>query len=176
MTAGRLSRRLREGAVVAGWDNFAVVAGGSSSALTGLLFVSVSLNADRIAPRPALRARAAQTLVLFMTPLVIAIVLLTPGQRRAATGSELMALAVIVGIALVGLGRRRTAPAEGQETKLVLLLDRTSPTLGSTLLILVAGITTMVGHGGGNYWLVPAVILTLVSGVVNAWWFLLPPV
>ena len=46
--------------------------GGASAALTGLLFVAVSLPASRIAGRQGLRASAAQTLVLFIAPLVIA--------------------------------------------------------------------------------------------------------
>jgi hypothetical protein len=51
----------------------------------------VSLNANRIAGYAGLRASAGQTLVLFITPLVIAAALLTPRQplgpaRRRWTG------------------------------------------------------------------------------------------
>ena len=31
-----------------GWENFAVISGSAAGALTGLLFVAVSLNRDRI--------------------------------------------------------------------------------------------------------------------------------
>lgn len=44
--------------------------GGASGALTGSLFVSVSLNRDKIVHSAALRASAAQTLVLLIVPLV----------------------------------------------------------------------------------------------------------
>jgi hypothetical protein len=32
----------------------------------------------------------------------------------------------------------------------------------------IAGVTLIVG-GGGLYWLVPAIILALVGGILNAW-------
>lgn len=62
------------------WQGFAEVAGTASGALTGLLFVAVSLNASRIAGHQGLRASAAQTLVLFLEPLAMAMILLAPGQ------------------------------------------------------------------------------------------------
>jgi hypothetical protein len=42
--------------VPADWVGFAEMIGGASGALTGLLFVSVSLNATRIAGHPGLNA------------------------------------------------------------------------------------------------------------------------
>ena len=45
-----------------GWENFAVISGSAAGALTGLLFVAVSLNRDRIVGHAALRSEAGQTL------------------------------------------------------------------------------------------------------------------
>jgi hypothetical protein len=70
----------------ADWQNFAVMTGGASGALTGLLFVAVSLNASRIAGHRGLRASAAQTLVLFIAPLVMAAVLLVPARPTGCSG------------------------------------------------------------------------------------------
>lgn len=39
-----------------GWENFAVISGSAAGALTGLLFVAVSLNRDRIVGHAALRS------------------------------------------------------------------------------------------------------------------------
>jgi hypothetical protein len=74
-----------------GWHDFAVMTGGASGAVTGLLFVAVSLNADRIARHQGLRASAAQTLVLFLVPLVMAMVLLAPAQADGVQGGQLIA-------------------------------------------------------------------------------------
>jgi len=47
------------------WDAFAVIVGGASAALLGLLFVAISIRIGVIAGSRELRNRAAQTLVLF---------------------------------------------------------------------------------------------------------------
>jgi modulator of FtsH protease len=43
------------------WGNFAVVAGSSAGALTGLLFVAVSLNRERIARHAPLRGESSRS-------------------------------------------------------------------------------------------------------------------
>jgi hypothetical protein len=53
----------------------------------------------------ALSSRAAQTLVLFMTSVMIAVVVVTP-QPATAVGSELLALAVLAAAALLILDQR----------------------------------------------------------------------
>jgi modulator of FtsH protease len=152
------------------WDNFGQVVGSASGALVGLLFVAVSLNRDRIAQHPSLRASATQTLVLFMLPLIISILLVTPRQPSWVLGAELITLGVIAGLvlAIVGRGKRTT-----DNSRFARLLDHVSPNLLSTLLILVAGVTLVAGHGDGLYWLVPAVTFELIGGAVNAWLFLI---
>jgi hypothetical protein len=74
-----------------GWHDFAVMTGGASGALTGQLFVAISLKVGRIAERRALRASAAQTLLLFLVRLVMAMVLLAPGHVCRVMGCELIA-------------------------------------------------------------------------------------
>jgi len=37
----------------------------------------------------------------------------------------------------------------------------------------IAGLTVAIGHGGGLYWVIPAVFFALVGGVVNAWLLLI---
>src|SRR3954466_16245082 len=56
------------------WHDMGVVTGGAAAALAGLLFVAVTLRIDTIAAAGDLRSRAAQTLTLFVTSLVVAIV------------------------------------------------------------------------------------------------------
>ena len=74
-------------------------------ALTGLLFVAVSLHSGALSKSRSLASRAAQTLVLFMTP-AIAAVLLTAPQPAAALGAEQLALAAVFGVTLFILDRR----------------------------------------------------------------------
>jgi hypothetical protein len=151
------------------WENFAVMIGGASGALTGLLFVSVSLNRDQIVHSAALRASAAQTLVLLIVPLVVCALLLIPDQPRWVLGGELVAFAAVAAVVLF---RVQTRGSRDERSRIADLVDRRETSLATTLLILIGAVTYIVGHGGGLYWLAPAILLALVAGVLNAWLFL----
>ncbi|MFE3162609.1 hypothetical protein [Streptomyces sp. NPDC059224] len=159
---------------VVDWESFGVMTGGASGALTGLLFVAVSLNADRIARHPGLRAIAAQTLVLFIAPLVMAAVLLTPRQPGRAVGAELMAAGLCGGLSLFVIGRRRRAPTPADERPAG-VFDRRDTGIVVMLLLVVSGAVVASGTPAGLYVLLPASLVAFVSGVLSAWNFLLPP-
>jgi modulator of FtsH protease len=147
--------------------------GAASGALTGLLFVAVSVNAKAIATRPALRARAAQTLVLFASALLVSIVVAIPGQSGWVLGAELTALGCLTGIALAVVEPGESTETHDEWGRLNRLLDRVSPNTLTSVAIAFAGISKLVGVGGGLYWLVPAVMLALIGGVANTWLFLI---
>lgn len=155
------------------WGNFGQVVGGASGALIGLLFVAVSLNRDRIAKHPALRADALQTLVIFILPLLVAILLVIPRQPTWVLGVEFITLGLIHGLALVLAGRRKRRSDKREYSRVARLLEYTSPNTITTLIVLAAGATLMSGHVIGVYVLGLAVVLALIGGVINAWVFLI---
>ena len=76
------------------WDTFAVVLGGSAGALVGLLFVALSIHAQRISASADLRGRAAQTMVIFAALLLAALLDGGAGcSRTRVLGAELIAVA-----------------------------------------------------------------------------------
>ena len=93
------------GYTTAMWLSFGEALAAVAGALTGLLFVAVSVKSDVLAASRSLTSRAAQTLVLFMTSVLIAVLLVAP-QPPAALGSELLAVAAVSGTALLILDRR----------------------------------------------------------------------
>ena len=153
------------------WGNFGAVAGSASGALVGLLFVAISL--DRIARHPQLRASAVQTLMVFMLPLIIALLLLTPRQPSRALGIEITVLGVIHGVGLAIVGRGKREAGRELSSRLARLLDVTTPNMLTTAFVLAAGASVIAGHTNGLYWLVPAVVVGLIIGVLNAWLFLI---
>jgi hypothetical protein len=156
------------GYMPAAWATFAGTLGAVAGALTGLLFVAVSVKASALSKSPALRNRAAQTLVLFMTSALIAVVVAAP-QPSAAIGWQLLALAVLSGAALLVLDQRA---GHAREPGVARYVEQFSPNTITAILIGVAGVTVVVRAGGGMYWLIPAVAASLIGGVVNAWLFL----
>lgn len=153
------------------WDNFAVIAGSAAGALTGLLFVAVSLSRERIAGHPALRGQAGQTLVMFMFPLLVSILLVLPGASATALGAGLIVLGLVAALVLLLIGRGKKPVGDGLEERLAQLLDKASPDLIVVLLILVAGGLQIAGDDG-LYWAAASGVLSLISGVINAWLFL----
>jgi hypothetical protein len=158
----------------ADWQDFGEMIGGASGALTGLLFVAVSLNATRIAGHQGLRASAAQTLVLFIAPLVMAAVLLTPDQADLALGAELVAIGGITSWILLGIRRVKHSLTD-DDRQLIAIFNRRGPNIMVMLLFVASGITIACGAPAGLYLLLPATLVALISGVINAWYFLLPP-
>lgn len=157
----------------ADWQGFAEMIGSASGALTGLLFVSVSLNASRIAGHQGLRASAGQTLVLFLTPLVMAAALLAPGQSARVLGAELIATGLIASWVLVSIGQLKRGLAD-DDLRLISIFNRRGPNVIVMLLFVASGTVLECGADAGLYLLLPGSLVALVSGVLNAWYFLLP--
>jgi hypothetical protein len=151
------------------WHDFAVTVAGLAGALTGLLFVAVSIKSGAMAGSRTLRSRAAQTLVLFMTSAIAAIMLVAP-EPAPAVGAELLALAGVSGICLFVLDRRA---GHDRASDVAHYIEVASPNLVTAVLVGLAGLTFLVKAGGGLYWMIPAVLASLIGGVINAWLFLL---
>ena len=156
------------GYATAMWLGFGQALAAVAGALTGLLFVAVSVKSDVLAASRSLSSRAAQTLVLFMTSVLIAVLLVAP-QPRAALGAELLAVAAVTGAVLLVLDRRA---GHGSHQAVARFIEKFSPNTITAVLVAIAGLTFLLKAGGGLYWLTPAALASLLGGVVNAWLFL----
>ena len=151
------------GYTTAPWAGFGEALAAVAGALTGLLFVALSVKSDVLAASRSLSSRAAQTLVLFMTSVLIAVFLVAP-QPAAAVGAELLAVGAVSGAALLILDRRA---GHGSDQDVARYVERFSPNTITAVLVGVAGLTFLVKAGGGLYWLIPAAVASLVGGVVT---------
>jgi hypothetical protein len=150
------------------WLGFGEVLAAVAGALTGLLFVALSVKSDVLAASRSLSSRAAETLVLFMISVLIAVFLVAP-QPPVALGAELLALAVVSGITLFVLDRRA---GHASDQGVAAYIERFSPNTITAVLVGVAALSFLLKAGDGLYWLIPAAVASLVGGVVNAWLFL----
>jgi len=148
------------------WHDMFVAMAGAAAALTGLIFVAVSINLERVLKFPALPPRAVETLSILVGLLVLSVFVLIPGQSLTALGAEILVLGVALGAVLL-VKRLRLPRAAGQPrtwtvTPVVVILAATLP-------MAAAGISVLVRGGGGLYWLVAALILGFAGAVLNAW-------
>jgi hypothetical protein len=149
------------------WQAFYTAVAGSAAALTGLLFIGLSLNLRTIIKTPEHTARARETLGGLLSLLVLSVFLLIPGQDRRVLGSEFIASSLILALVAVRLNLqtlRRVAPGRRARWTLRLALLH----LG-TIAVMVAGISLIVGQFGGLFWLVPTVLIYLLWSLFNAW-------
>jgi hypothetical protein len=155
------------GYFTASWSDFSLAVVGASAALTGLLFVAVSINIERILAIDTLTGRSLSTMILFIVPLVVGTLLLVPEQPRTALGVELMMTGAAAGAGLLRINRPGNRGS--QEPWFGWLLVRLVPSVTITIFLVVAGASLLAGVGGGLYWVAPAVIEALLAGLATVW-------
>ncbi len=149
------------------WQALYTAVAGATAALTGLLFIGLSLNLHTIIKVPALMARAREALGGMLSLLILAVIVLIPGQDRRVLGGELL-LGSLLLVALAARLRFQTLKrtAAGRRVRWVLryvVLD-----LGLVTAI-IAGISLIAGQFGGLYWLVPTILIYILWSVNNIW-------
>ena len=144
---------------LADWEPFFSAIITAAAALTGLLFVAVSINLDRILKgNKFLPARAAETLATLLLVVASSALTLVPQSTRLV-GAEIL---IIVVPMLVITVRNRDDPV-------LWTISRMVSTALATVPCAIAGISLAAEWGGGLYWLAPTALLGIVGAVYNAW-------
>jgi modulator of FtsH protease len=153
--------------ITEGWENFFLAEVGAAAALGGLLFVGVSLNLAKILAFPALPGRALDALILIIGVLVIASVMLVPGQPLVLLGIETLVLGLLfwVPMTLRNVRVLRTVDVRNRShfiQNLIFLQVAVLP-------YIVGGLVMIAGNLSGLYWLAAAVIISFAKAVLDAW-------
>lgn len=147
------------------WHELFVMAGGATAALAGLIFVAVSLNHEDILKIPALPALAARTLSILISLLLFCLFGLTPGQSRLAFGIEVAVIAGALALIVMGTTLRNIGGSEMVRWRLSLI----GLALASSLPAVIAGVSIIVGQGGGIYWLLAEFVTGIVVSAYYGW-------
>lgn len=153
------------GPVTLGWENFFVAEVGAAAALTGLLFVAVSINLTRILAVEHLPGRAGETLVVLAGALAVATFGLVPDQGHVALGCEVGATGLFAWGATVRTQWRSYRHVEARRW----LARRVVGTQLASLPFVVGGALLAAGSRGALYWVVAGVLASFASGMQNAW-------
>ncbi|MDQ3030331.1 MAG: hypothetical protein M3R09_09960 [Actinomycetota bacterium] len=149
------------------WGDFAVALAGAAAALAGLLVVAVSINVREILADRHLPLRAATALIALTTPLIIALLVLVPGQSDTVLGLALLAVGVVAATSLALINSPFRLPP--QRTLGMWALGTALPVALLVVPTVLAGLGVMLGALGGLYWLPVAAVAALVGGLLQAW-------
>jgi len=153
------------------WSEFFLGTAGAVAALSGLIFVGVSVNLSRILAAEKveggsfLTGRAIEALVALLSVLGISIFGLAPELGQAAFGIVLLVAAVFCVIAPV----RLVTVVIGTKHRPAGFASRLAFAVALVAILVLAGVSLLVGVGGGLYWLPFAVVLAVTVAAVNAW-------
>ena len=148
------------------WHDFFVMIGGGAAALTGLVFVAMTLNLAAITQDATHRYRAIGTLAGFVAIFVICALALMGGQGYLAIGIEWLVVAAIAAV-IYGNGYVQARRSGGSSAGL-----RGSRMVSGTVCYAaeVAGaILLMAGHVAGLYVASVAMVAYLAFSVSGAW-------
>jgi len=156
-------------AMIEGWHEFYLLVGTSAAALTGLMFVVVSISPETIAERPksGVRAFVTPTMVFFATALAVSAFMLVPHIALSAL-ALLLALTAVGGLAYLAWVRGHHFWREGKLDAEDWVFFIGLPFL-SYVLLLAAATAIWQGSGLGAPTLAFVTLLLLVVGIHNAW-------
>jgi len=140
----------------AAWQNFYVMMGGANAALTGLVFVALSIHLREVLDHPLLRPRAVIALTVLTTQIVIAAIVLTP-QSAQLMGVEIF----LVNATFLAVDLRNRVSFSLTRARLISLAIR--------MVYIYSAVSLILGVGGGFYVLAVIVVLTLGRTMQNAW-------
>jgi hypothetical protein len=154
------------------WHDFFLAQAGAAGVLTGLVFVGVSINLQKIVsdPRSGLAGRAGEALILLVAVLTVSVLVLVPGQSLGVLGAEVLVVGLaawgwIVAIQLQLLREWGTMRADLRVPFVLRVV------LGqvATLPLVIAGVAVLWVGPVGLYWLVAGTVFSILAALFEAW-------
>jgi hypothetical protein len=154
------------------WHDFFLAQAGAAGVLTGLVFVGVSINLQKIVsdPNSGLVGRAAEALILLVAVLIASVLVLVPGQGAGLLGAEVLVvgLAAWGWIAAIQLPRLRAWGTMRADLRVSFVLR---VVLGqvAALTLVIAGVAVLWVGPGGLYWLMAGTVFSILAALFEAW-------
>jgi len=149
------------------WNDFFVAVTGAAAALTGLIFVGISINLKDILEIPILTIKASVALILLLSILIFSILLLVPHSSLKITGIVFTFLGMVVWGLVTKADLRvysKTIKDYKNHHLLNLFIDQFA-----ILPYACAGILMLLGREYGIYLIVLSITISFIKSVFDAW-------
>jgi modulator of FtsH protease len=149
------------------WHDFFVATAGASAALVGFIFVGVSISLKQILSFPKLPSKTLESLLLPVVVLLVSCCGLVPDQSPWVLGMELLVLGLATSVIALRLGwiMLGLTPARYKHSYRI-SLALTQLTIFPYWL---TGSLVIATGWAGMYWIVPAILLSFIKTVYDAW-------
>jgi hypothetical protein len=151
------------------WNNFFIMVGGGVAALTGLVFVSLSialsLNLDEMTKDATHKYRSVNTLAGLTSIFVTCGLVLMPGQNHIAVGVELAVLAS-AGAAIFLYGFNQAFRYGSQPSKVRLVIG------AALYLVEVIGALVLISGSIAGLYVAAVALVSNVAFMISAAWLL----
>lgn len=149
------------------WSNLFVATSGAAAALTGLIFVGISINLEKILKTPNLPNRALISLILLLSILIISLLFLIPGQSVTAISTENISVGCLVWLinTKIDFGVLQVTPKSYKKSyRINMFVNQVA-----ILFYIAGGIVMLLEGGAGMILIMAAIIISFIKSVIDAW-------
>jgi len=156
--------------ILAPWSNYFIAQAGAAGALTGLIFVALSLNFDQIISDEVWLGRAGTGLIMLAQPIAYALVCLWPARTASPVGWTTAGLAALAALIVSRIVLRHPSQeANGTRSEQA---SRLITTLSEPAATIVGAVLVAAGQAAGAVIQAAGALVGLAVGLATAWFLL----